>query len=743
MWLHGTFRFLATREFAFQVSMGVLMKKERLRERFDSARVHHILALWERVRVGLDSILAETNQKVHWQCEEVSIPFDKVENAQLVSLLSEGLHPTDGNDFLFLVINEAIELYNNFANKLAEFSGAADEVGDDNTEELQPRFIIRGYGGAVQLGAVAPLSKDELHWVAESSWDSETRVFRQPELKDMINLHDPVALIANPLNHLREKFCFREGDVFSFGESNANSTITFNSGNYFANYQDAQLFDEVQQRSSRLDMLTGDGQIRRTLVDNFHGLDYDRLRAMLEGCRSILDLLWSSDHDSFEAIGLILNDLVDARGDSEQSGHLQAIGFPRLTEPQSRLILSLDMHQFIELVNYASSQLASEAYLFSNLPLHLTEPLTDDMEDSILTAIRCLGDELGVESVAKQVKDFSRDVLSFYEKKLLDGASKTNKSLRVFLSENNFCDTSDRVFAALPLTVTLRHYISLRQCLHQLKLSLLYRSSDSVTVAATIVKRNSSFTETSRGRCWLWVDENISSTEASGNEPPKAARDQLRLWFEQALPGAEFVNSEIAAAEEEVDDEAMSEVNVETVEKPEEVAADSTHVLDEGNYRPVDRETSAARLLQRWWRRELRLLFALDLMDDESESESDDSDMLAMYFDTQQSDDAARNDESETSHKFVFNQRRQRTETNNVRMSSVEVRYGTREEEIIMRKWLDEHSLPQTVGDALAELGARCVNDIRILIQECPEHLSALAPLDRLKLKKAVNTDEM
>jgi hypothetical protein len=725
--------------------MGELMQKERLRERFDSARVHHILALWERVRVGLNTILVETDQKVHWQCEEVSIPFDKVENAQLVSLLSEGLHPTE-HDFLFLVINEAVELYNNFAKKLAAFSGAADEVGDDSTEELQPRFIIRGYGGAVKVGAVAPLSKDELHWVAESSWDSESHAFRQPELKEMINLHDPIALIANPLNHLREKFCFREGDAFSFGESNANSTITLNSENYFANYQDAQLFDEVQQRSSRLDMLTGDGQIRRTLLDNFHGLDYDRLRAMLEGCRSILDLLWSSEHDSFEAIGLILHDLVDAREDAEQSGQLQAIGFPRLMEPQSRLILSLDMHQFVELVNYAGFQLASEAYLFSNLPLHVTEPLTDNMEDSISTAMRYLGDELGVEAVAKQVEEFSKDVLSFYEIQLLDGASKANKSLRVFLSENNFCDTSDRIFAALPLTVTLRHYISLRQCLHQLKLSLLYRSTDSVTVAATIVKRNDSFVKSSRGRCWLWEDENLSSgmeesTETCCDEVPNAARNQLRLWFEQALPGTEGVNAEIAAAEEEeVDDVVIAEVNVniEIAEKPKVVVTVATHAFDEGKICPVDRETIAARLLQRWWRRELRLLLAMDPMDDESESDYDYDDMGAMNIDTQQCDDEARNDDSETSGELVANQLRNRTETTNM-----EVTYGTHEEDILMRKWLDEHKLLQAVGDTLVELGAHCINDIRMLVQECPELLSGLAPLDRVKLKKAVNPDEI
>jgi hypothetical protein len=56
----------------------------------------------------------------------------------------------------------------------------------------------------------------------------------------------------------------------------------------------------------------------------------------------------------------------------------------------------------------------------------------------------------------------------------------------------------------------------------------------------------------------------------------------------------------------------------------------------------------------------------------------------------------------------------------------------------VMRKWLDEHSLPHTVGDALVELDARSVDDVRLVIQECPELVSAIAPLDRVKLQKAV-----
>jgi hypothetical protein len=68
----------------------------------------------------------------------------------------------------------------------------------------------------------------------------------------------------------------------------------------------------------------------------------------------------------------------------------------------------------------------------------------------------------------------------------------------------------------------------------------------------------------------------------------------------------------------------------------------------------------------------------------------------------------------------------------------VTVTYGTPEEGIGMRKWLDDHALPQSVGDALVQVGARCVDDVRIVILDCPELVSGLAPLDRFKLQKAV-----
>ncbi len=55
-----------------------------------------------------------------------------------------------------------------------------------------------------------------------------------------------------------------------------------------------------------------------------------------------------------------------------------------------------------------------------------------------------------------------------------------------------------------------------------------------------------------------------------------------------------------------------------------------------------------------------------------------------------------------------------------------------------MRQWLDDHSLPQSVADALLTLGVRSIEDVRMFVRECPERLSGLAPLDQVKLKKSV-----
>jgi hypothetical protein len=148
----------------FLHKLGDLMQIKLLSKRFDPVRVKYLLALWDRARFGVNAVLSQSNFTVMWEREEVRVPFRTIEDAKLVTILSEGSHPTEANDFLFLIIAEIIQAYNNFAVKLAESRGGIETMGD--LKELQPRFLIHGFGTALKLAT--PVTKENLNAIAEA-----------------------------------------------------------------------------------------------------------------------------------------------------------------------------------------------------------------------------------------------------------------------------------------------------------------------------------------------------------------------------------------------------------------------------------------------------------------------------------------------------------------------------------------------------------------------------------------------
>ncbi len=64
--------------------------------------------------------------------------------------------------------------------------------------------------------------------------------------------------------------------------------------------------------------------------------------------------------------------------------------------------------------------------------------------------------------------------------------------------------------------------------------------------------------------------------------------------------------------------------------------------------------------------------------------------------------------------------------------------YGSQEDEIRMRRWLNDHKLPQSVGDVFVRHGARNVEDALLLVQHHSNLLNKLAFLDLWKLERAV-----
>jgi hypothetical protein len=154
--------------------MGEIMDEERLRARFD-ADADHVLGLWQRTAAGLNSFLGRSDCTVLWECEEVKIPFHDVYEAPLIHLLSEGEHPTDGHDFLFLVINSISNRYATFVRTLSEYEADGDANSMDNL--LHPKFVVKGSYGAVALHNSVVLSDRELNLLVQSSWNSELQIY--------------------------------------------------------------------------------------------------------------------------------------------------------------------------------------------------------------------------------------------------------------------------------------------------------------------------------------------------------------------------------------------------------------------------------------------------------------------------------------------------------------------------------------------------------------------------------------
>jgi hypothetical protein len=716
--------------------MGDLMRKERLQERFDFARVNHVLALWDRVKAGVNRILDLSEQNVKWGCEDVQVPFSKIEHASLVSLLSEGSHPTEGNDFLFLFIMETVTLYNNFAAKLSSFV-APDQ---QRATTLQPRFIIRGFGGAVTVDSIAPLSKHTLNWIAECTWDEDKHACDPRTvyamLSDAINLADEPALIADPMIHLRLRFSFRDDSIMSIRQSNTTTVITTDKNdNYFAHAHGAQLADEVYDQLDSLGLTKADSEILRNLTTTFHDLEYDEIRALLEGCRNFLDIIHALGANSFASVGTILREMSFEDVEMGDSLLLQDLGFSKLKDRQAALIVSLVPSQVVELVRYAAYQLASEAHLYASLDLIMNDPLSHEQAKELSDSL--VATEKDAATIVREIDDFVTNILSFYEVQLLQSAKGTNPALRRFLFESNFCDASDSVFSVLPPTITVRQYKSLRQQLHQIKLSLMFQALDA-NAATSNETNNRALTEAVLGRCWLWIDERESSDMVHTHEASATSHTtQWNLWFEQ--------DNGI-----QVDAANVAEKNSEQVSmlEPHDTKA----------HTETDGTECAVRTLQTWWRRrshELAAMYQIQMDDvddvnDDSSSESDEG-----------SFGEHKDDESRTSVDDWNAEKPAKDEPGSMPLDAVgstllgtdsvadasqrkkeksnrNFGYGSISDQEHLRNWLQGCMLPDEVADDLLKLGVRNINDVKALAESCPEAFEQFALLDKIKLRKAV-----
>jgi hypothetical protein len=615
--MHETFPYLVTKERAFHLKVSDFVKLAILQKRFDTVSASHISSLWERVVSGVNAFLEEFDHKIAWECEEIQVEFHTLENAPMVALLSEGDHPTDGNDVLFLIINDIVGGYNRFVRQLA------DCFDSDIVEELHPRSVSAGCGGAVSVASAISISPSDLTLIVSSYWKPDENRYDLLGLHDAlrreIGFHRSPPVIMNPSKALREPFRFRDDKLCPHDDTGEPLLVYVSGDNVcFANHQDFSLVDNVRQSLLLLEMSVGDAHVRRTLSDNFYTLGYNQLRLMLEGCRSLLASVSMACVD-FDSVDTALHTGI-CRQDSFDSALnlLQSFGFPEMSSSQLQLLTSLDATQFVELTNFLSYQLASESYLFANLPLCMTDPLKDDDREHIDTGLDHLCEAQGPENVAKYIEEFTRDVLSFYESQIRE-ASISNRSLKGYLAEANFCDDRDPVCALLPTRVSLHNYVSLRQHLYQRKLRFL--SNNPVKMTRKEVKHNVDnsviqlFTRPSRGRCWLWEDDDQSDPvkfryEINSDSSMSSAK-KWGLWFERSGD----VGQKLDETDEDLAPECPGDKNVDgdiNMDEAESITSD-TRDMDFDEYGVVCKEEDnitdtkgrSASVLQKWWRKQL------------------------------------------------------------------------------------------------------------------------------------------
>jgi len=352
-------------------------------------------------------------------------------------------------------------------------------------------------------------------------------------------IHRPA--ISNPSSFLRERFQFQ--DVAWQKNSEVESSQTSHQsaeGHYFVRIQDMQLFEDVwlSLRKLNLDKPSSLEGLTRTFSVHFYQADYEFLRSVLEGLRTSTKLVSPNTPDGHQTLFQAVSKFFQ---ESNECTNLHSLGFPTMSDMQLQFIQSLKLEYLHDFVKFLGYQLASEAYSFSNLSLSMTDPLpTNVMKEIVSNCYRmCFSDadeknsSITLREAMKSLDSFVNDGLKFYEIQICDAASSaSNKSLRISLKNNNFCDEeSFPFFAVIPEEVTLQNYVPLRQLLHQTKLAMLWRHENSVirTTNPDSVARTDdymgmaalstdltgsdsghvSFSRPHRGNHWLWSEEEV------------------------------------------------------------------------------------------------------------------------------------------------------------------------------------------------------------------------------------------
>ena len=515
-----------------------VMNEQLLSSRFGSIDSSYLTQLWMRVVEGVNAFLQANNSAVYWDCERVDIPFSDLEHqATLMSILSEKEHPTEGHDYLFLIINELVLRYNNFVS-----------LNSTNQNcQLHPRTLVRASKGSHIVSGVFGVQSVianliESYWIiSDGNFNAEglTNAIRQD-----VGLIGGLEPIRSPLSFLRQTFAFREISLESEpGGGSPDECFCSADGLYFSRNEEFCLYEEVTKSAKSHGFTletTVTKQIRQTMFLAFHTFSHDQWTCLLEGLRNTLGHFLQSNFSCREG------NFLQVAGLST----LQAAGFPQMDDTQASFLNTITANDLMAVIFVCGEQLASEAYRFSNLPSRLAEPLTNEAKLSIHEGLGRLLKSKEVKVVIAEIDDFCNDVLVFYCDRLLVPASETaNEGLAVFLSRNNCCDELDGIFKAIPQTVSTRSYIDLQKALYQTKLELLSKSTSQSLVHPTQESKSERIPSK-----WKWLAIGQIQDEATEDAAEKYRWKAFgNLWFEKALMMSSIDQQALDQKKSEVD----------------------------------------------------------------------------------------------------------------------------------------------------------------------------------------------
>jgi hypothetical protein len=274
IFVHRTFRHIVTKDMAMNMPTKAVFDENLLSARFGSIDASRIRTMWSRAAQGINSFLNANESVVQWNCDQITVPCSDIMEANIIAILSEMEDPTEGYDYLFLVINEIILRYNNLMKSVGLFIGwESDGV---HIHEINPRTIVPLSKNAMAVTSVVSTTEKAIDELVASYWSKDDNSFLLANLLKAIRLEmvGHHQTIKSPVSFLRERFSFRDNVSDAALASTPRACFCSSDGLFFVRNSDISLYQEVLETAIEFGFVRRTQSISHTLMVTFQTFSY-------------------------------------------------------------------------------------------------------------------------------------------------------------------------------------------------------------------------------------------------------------------------------------------------------------------------------------------------------------------------------------------------------------------------------------------------------------------------------------